>query len=618
MPVDTEQLIGRYHKLDSDRANWRNMWEDCARYGAPRRMGAIGPRADGDRRISPQIYNPIGIQCVQTLAAAMHGMLMNPATNWLNIRLADEALDEQESSKHWTGSVSKGISNALSSPHTAFHSQANQLLEDMSSLGTAVMYIGQQKTGHLFTRTYPIFECCIAENEYGFVDTVMRDSMYTVRQMVQIWGEKVSPKVYDKGKYDDKFKVLNVCTPRSDEQRDRSNKTPQHMPIAVCYIEENEQNVVEESGVEEMPYVVPRWWVISGEVHGRSPLMTALPQVKVANAATRTVMRAAEKAVDPPLTVPHEGLVGPVRQYPGSLTYLRNKSEIGQMPTSSQLPYAGEYIMKLDNAIRTTMFVDQVQFVGDFKMTATEVIQRQTERMRLLGPVLGRLENEFLNPLVERVFGIMSRLNAFQPPPQEIQGADMRIEYQSPLARAQKSQIAQGFEQVIAVLEPLAKLGPDIAQQLFGPIDMGKVTPMLFDWFGVDEAMLKTDDQHAAAAQQANQKNMMAMVPMLAKAFKDGGMGMDSIASAGKQSVETIGNAQQMPTPQMPTPAPGSPAAGPPSAQPPLAPAPGQGAPGGPGGIDLSKIIGSIAGGAAKMIPGAVGSVAGAQQAYRQ
>jgi hypothetical protein len=73
-----------------------------------------------------------------------------------------------------------------------------------------------------------------------------------------------------------------------------------------------------------------------------------------------------------------------------------------------------------------------------------------------------------------------------------------------------------------------------------------------------------------------------------------------------------------MPTPQMPTPAPGSPAAGPPSAQPPLAPAPGQGAPGGPGGIDLSKIIGSIAGGAAKMIPGAVGSVAGAQQAYRQ
>ena len=615
MPIDVERQIRRYQVLDADRGNWRSMWEDLARYGAPRRIGAQGPRADGDRRISPQIYNPIGIQCVQTLAAAMHGMLMNPATNWLNIRLTDEALDEQETAKHWTNGVSKGISNALSSPKTAFHSQANQTLEDMASLGTSVMYVGQQKTGHLFTRTHPIFECCIAENEYGQVDTVMRDSMYTVRQMVTIWGDKVSSRImalYDKGKYDDKHKVINVCTPRADQEREYGNKTPAHMPIAICYIQEDEQVLLEESGVEEMPYMVPRWWVISGEVHGRSPLMTALPQVKVANAATRTVMRAAEKAVDPPLTVPHEGLVGPVRQYAGSLTYLRNKSEIGQMPTSAQLPYAGEYITQLDNAIRTTMFVDQVQFVGDFKMTATEVIQRQTERMRLLGPVLGRLENEFLNPLVERVFGIMSRMNAFEQAPDEIQGADMRIEYQSPLARAQKSQIAQGFEQVIAVLEPLAKLGPDVAQALFAPIDMNKVTPMLFDWFGVDDAMLKTDDQTAQQSQQANQKNMMAMIPMLAKAFKDGAGGADSIASAGKQSTETIGMAQQMPVPQLPPPQPGSAAAPPPSASPPIAPPPGG------GGQDLQSLIGSLAGGAAKMLPAAVGPPGAAQRAYRQ
>lgn len=615
MPIDVEKQVSRFNRLDSDRANWKNMWEDCARYGAPRRMGAIGPRADGDRRISPQIYNPIGIQCVQTLAAAMHGMLMNPATDWLNIRMSDEQLDEQESAKHWTNGISKGISNALSSPHTAFHSQANQLLEDMSSLGTGVMYIGQQKSGNLFTRTHPIFECVIAENEYGFVDTVMRDSMYTVRQMVTIWGKAVSPKVmalYDKSSYDHKFKVLNVCTPREDYERDSTNKTPQHMPVAICYIEEQEQSSLEESGVNQMPYVVPRWWVISGEVYGRSPLMTALPQVKVANAATRTVMRAAEKAVDPPLTVPHEGLVGPVRQYAGSLTYLRNKTEIGQMPTSAQLPYAGEYIMKMDNAIRTTMFVDQVQFVGDFKMTATEVIQRQTERMRLLGPVLGRLENEFLNPLVERVFGIMNDMRALPPPPQELQDADMRIEYSSPLARAQKSQIAQGFEQVISILEPLAKLGPDVAQQLFAPIDMSKVTPMLFEWFGVDNAMLKTDDQNAQATQTAAQQKMMAMVPMLAKAFKDGGMGVDSLASAGKQSVDAVGSAQQMPTPQMPTPAPGSPAAPSPAAAPPFAPPPAQ------GGQNIQQLIGSLAGGAAKMLPAAMGAPGQGAQAFRQ
>jgi hypothetical protein len=594
MSVDPEKLIRRYKVLDSDRANWRNMWEDIARYCAPRRMGAVGPRVDGDRRISPQIYDPIGIQCVQTLAAAMHGMLMNPATNWLNIRLADEALDQMEKARHWTNNVSKMISNALSSPKTAFHSQANQLLEDMASLGTAAMYIGQQRTGHIFVKTYPIFDCCIAENQYGFVDTVMRDSMYTVRQMVQIWGDKVSSrikKLWDDGKYDDKHKVINVCTPREDKDRTYGNKLPTNMPIAICYIQEEEQHVLEESGVEEMPYVIPRWWVISGEVHGRSPAMTALPQIKVANAATRTVMRAAEKAVDPPLTVPHEGLVGPVRQYAGSLTYLRNKTEIGQMPTSAILPYAGEYIQQLDNAIRTTMFVDQVQFVGDFKMTATEVIQRQTERMRLLGPVLGRLENEFLNPLVERVFGIMYRHGAFEQPPEEIQNADMRIEYQSPLARAQKSQIAQGFQQVIATLEPLAKLGPEIAQQLFAPIDVAKITPALFDWFGVDDDLLKTDDQNEQAAQQQNNQRMMQMIPMLAKAFQQGAGGVDSIASAGKQGVEATGMAQQMPVPQLPPPAQGGPVP---------QPAPEQ------GGQNIQQMITSLAQGAGPAIRSAV------------
>jgi hypothetical protein len=463
------------------------------------------------------------------------------------------------------------------------------------------MYCGQQRTGPLFVRTYPIYEVVIDENEYGFVDTVMRDSEYSVRNMVHIWGDKCPKHVkelYDKGQYENKFKVVHAVTPRADNERDYSIKTREHMPVASCYIMEQDNHVLEESGVEEFPYVVPRWWVATGEIYGRSPAMTALPQIKVSNIATRDVMNASEKAVDPPLTVPHEGLVGPVRSGPRGLTYLRNKTEIGQLPTSSNLPYATEYIQALDNSIRTTMFVDQVQFIGDFKMTATEVMQRQTERMRLLGPVLGRLENEFLNPLITRVFGIMARNGLIEKAPEELQGAELRIEYQSPLARAQKSQIAQGFQQVIGVLEPLAKLSPQVAQQLFGPIDMNKVTPALFDWFGVDTDLLKHDDQQQQDDQQQRMMQMMQqMVPMLAKAFKEGGQGMDAVASAGKQAVETTGMAQQMPMPGPPGGAP----AGPP---------PGQ------GGQDIQALIGSIMRGGAQALPAVTGPPGAANAAY--
>ena len=405
----------------------------------------------------------------------------------------------------------------------------------MASIGTGVMYLGQKKTGHLFVRTYTIGEVVVAEDQYGTIDTVMRDSEYTVRQMVQIWGKEVPPEVkkkWDDGKYDDKYKVVNVCTPRADALRDFTKRTPKHMPVAICYIMEQDNFVLEESGAEEMPYVVPRWWLATGEVYGRSPAMTALPHIKVANVATKDVLDAAEKAISPAITVPHEGLIGPVRTSPNSITYLKNKTEIGQMPTSSQLPFASEYIVQLENAIRTTMFVDQVQFVGDFKMTATEVIQRQTERMRLLGPVLGRLENEFLNPMIGRAFGIMSRAHAFPPAPEDIQNADMRIEYQSPLAKAQKSQIAQGFQQFLMMIEPLAKLSPAIAQSLLNPIDMDKLTPMMFEWFGVDVELLKHDDQMAQDKRRAMMQQMMQAAPALAKAVRDGTAGVDNLASA--------------------------------------------------------------------------------------
>ena len=391
MPADIEELLRRYKTLKADRGNWEAQWEDTARYMAPRRQGFISRRESGDRRIIPQIYHPIGIQCVQTLAAALHSLVMNPATPWLRLRFADDAVDDDPQARAWIGDLSKRILVALSSPKTTFFTHANQLLEDLSAFGTAVMYIGVQANGHLYCRTYSVGECLVAENRYGAVDTVLRESRYTVRQAVDEWGKSVSKRTmeyYDKGKYDETIRIVHSVMPR--DKRAYPRKDPGNMPVEVCYFEVEGCHLLEETGSEEMPYVVPRWGVASGEVYGRSPAMTALPQVKVIQAVTKTILIAAEKAADPPLGVPHEGLMSPVRNQPGGLTYLKGDREIKQLPTSPNLPYTSQWLTELINEVRTTMFVDVIQFTADFRMTATEVMQRQTERMRLLGPVLGR------------------------------------------------------------------------------------------------------------------------------------------------------------------------------------------------------------------------------------
>ncbi len=113
MSLDPEKLIDRYQRLKSDRGNWEAQWEDIARFCAPRRMGFTGQRTTGDRRITPQIYNPIGVSCTQTLAAALHGMVMNPATRRLKIRLVDDDLDDQDATRAWTDEISRRIMAAL-------------------------------------------------------------------------------------------------------------------------------------------------------------------------------------------------------------------------------------------------------------------------------------------------------------------------------------------------------------------------------------------------------------------------------------------------------------------------------------------------------------------------
>lgn len=602
MAEDINKILSRYSHLKSERANWESLWEECARYGNPRRLGFVGKRTPGERR-NQQIYNPIGIACVQTLAAALHGWTMNPASKWMSLRLLDDELNDQDEAKQWLDTVTDRILRALASPQTAFNVHANQILEDMSSIGTAAMYIGQKKTGPLYVRSRTVAEVMIAENNYGAVDTVICQTDYTVRQAMMTWGAKCSDKIrkyWDDGKYDITFPVAHMVKPRDEFDPGEGKGTPKNMPWSVVYFEPQAEHLLEETGSEEMPYVVPRWWVAAGEIYGRSPFMTALPQVKVANAAQKTILEAAEKAINPALQIPHDGVVSPVRTAPGGQTYVRGKDrQIMPMPTSNSLPFAAEWLQAVNNEIRTTMFVDQVQFVGDFKMTATEVMQRSVERMRLLGPVLGRLENEFLNPLITRVFGIMMRSGSLPKPPDSIQGADMRVEYVSPLAKAQKSQNLQSLAMAMQVLAPFAQVNP---QAVFAPVDMSKLTKDVFEWAGVDSGILhNTQDEQQNLAQGNQQKMLMQLLPMLQGAAH-GGKALQSVAAAGKDMAET----NQIVNPPAPPPAGGEGAPGPQGPSPAgsgVAPAQP-----GPGSLDLMSLLGSLMKGGAQAAPAAVGS----------
>ena len=294
------------------------------------------------------------------------------------------------------------------------------------------------------------------------------------------------------------------------------------MPFESVYYEEGSLDELSVSGFKEFPFVVPRYLKASHEIYGRSPAMTALPDVKMLNEMAKTTIKAAQKQVDPPLLVPDDGFILPVRTVPGGLNFYRSgtRDRIEPLNIGANNPLGLNMENQRRDAIRNTFYVNQLMLQQGPQMTATEVVQRNEEKMRLLGPVLGRLQSELLKPLIDRSFAILFRKNMFAQAPESLSGKDIEIEYVSPLAKAQKSTELQSIMRGIEIMGSLANVAP-----VFDYIDFDKLVRHLVDIVGVPKKVLKTSDQvnaeRQAKQEQQEQMQQMQELQQLARAGKD-------------------------------------------------------------------------------------------------
>ena len=261
--------------------------------------------------------------------------------------------------------------------------------------------------------------------------------------------------------------------------------------------------------------------------------MNALPDVKVLNKMVENSLKAAAKQIDPPLLIPDDGMLAPIRMSPGSLNYYRSGSRDRIEPLNINANNATT--LNNENQRReaiTKMFhVDQLVVTENRNMTATEVLQRQEEKMRILGPVLGRLQSELLSPLIIRIFNVMLRQGLFQPSPDILQSQELNIEYVSPMALAQRSQELQSIMRGLELFGSMAQTMP-----VMDYIDENGFIKQIIDILGLPASMIKSDGQvqqireeraaaEAAAMEQQQQlaeSQMAKNAAPLAKVVQDG------------------------------------------------------------------------------------------------
>tara|TARA_R110002153_G_scaffold127799_1_gene275603 strand:- start:227 stop:1813 length:1587 start_codon:yes stop_codon:yes gene_type:complete len=500
------EVVARFEYLESQRSNWDSHYQELADYMLPRKADIVRKRSRGEKRME-LIFDGTALQAVDLLASSLHGMLTSGATPWFHLTLKDDQLGRDEEVQAWLEDTSSRMMRAITMSN--FETEVHEMYVDLVVFGTGCMFVEMDNTSLRFS-TRHISEFYVAEDQYGIVDTVFRKYRLPARQAVQRFGlenvGKFIQKTFEK-KPDEEVAILHSVMPR--KERDPTKRDNKNMPFASVYICMETKMVIQESGFQEFPYVVPRFLKATGEVMGRSPAMVALPDVKMLNLMSKTIIQAAQKLIDPPLLVPDDGFLLPVRTQPGGLNFFRSgtRDTITPLNTGANIPIGLSMEEQRRTAIRSAFYVDQLLTGGSPNMTATEVVQRQEERMRVIGPVLGRLMNEMLRPMIDRIFALMLRADMLATPPEVLQGLDVDVEYVSPLARAQKSSSLNSTMQALEILLPLAQALP-VAEH----INADGLVNHIMDSLGVPKKVVNPQSEVDAVREEqaAQQEAMMA------------------------------------------------------------------------------------------------------------
>ena len=511
-------LLSRFDRLKTQRQNWESHWQEVADYMQPRKADVTKSRSKGDKR-TELIFDSSPLQSVELLSASLHGMLTNPSTPWFSLKFKNEGMEEEDEAKAWLESATEVMYSAFNQSN--FQQEIFELYHDLITFGTAAMFIEEDDEDNLKFSTRHINEIYISENDKGRIDTVFRKFRISARAAIQKFG-KVSTHIAVTAKKDpyEEVEILHAVYPRSDFNPTKQDK--ENMPFESIYMDADSGDELSVSGFKEFPFVVPRYLKASHEIYGRSPAMTALPDVKMLNEMSKTIIKSAQKQVDPPLLVPDDGFLLPVRTVPGGLNFYRagTRDRIEPLNIGANNTLGLNMEEQRRNSIRNAFYVNQLMMQSGPQMTATEVIQRNEEKMRLLGPVLGRLQSELLKPLIDRSFAILMRRNLFAQPPEFLSGQDIEIEYVSPLAKAQKSTELSSIMRAIEIMGSLSNVAP-----VFDHINMDKLVRHLTSIVGVPQKILKPQSELNAERQeqaaQAQQQQQMQQLQQVAQAGRD-------------------------------------------------------------------------------------------------
>ena len=502
-----EKIYTRWGQLKAERASWLAHWKEISDYLLPRSGRYFIQDRDKGWRRHNSIYDSTGTRSLRILAAGMMSGMTSPARPWFRLTTAIPEIDSQGDVKLWLSQCQKIMLDifARSNTYRSLHS----MYEEIAAFGTGASIILPDFDNVVHHYPLTTGEYCIATNYKGEVDTLYREFQKTVHEVIAEFGyencSNSTKSLYDRGSLDAWITIVHAIEPRS--ARDPSKSDSKNMAWKSCYFELNGERsqYLRESGFKKFPAVCPRWATTGGDIYGNSPGMEALGDIKQLQHEQLRKAQAIDFKTKPPLQVPTSMKNRDVETLPGGISFVDMNSPSGGIKTAFEVNIDLSHLLAdigdVRERIRGSFYADLFLMLANqtnSNMTATEVAERHEEKLLMLGPVLERLQNELLDPLIEITFDHMMEAGIVPPPPQVLQGVNLNVEYVSMLAQAQRAVGTNSIDRFMGTLGQVAQYKPEVLDK----VNTDKWADQYADLLGVDPELMVQEDQVAAIRQQ--------------------------------------------------------------------------------------------------------------------
>lgn len=528
---DRQKLNQRMKNLVNERRRWEDRWKEIRNFELP----FIGQFDDTDDRNNParrrdrQIAHGTAWLCDQVFAAGVLSGLTPPSRKWFKFTFSNSQLNENTDALKVLDIRQEIVESVLakSNFYNSVHSVYMELPFGQCPLG---VFMDREKGVRFVPMTIGTYY--LGTDGTGKVNTIARRFRLSLPQLVDYFGVDSLPAnlkaMVERGetRYEQRYLVNWLCEPNNDSipgKIDRMN-----LPYKSIYWLDgsNENEYLYVGGFESFPCPVARYNVTSNLAYATGPGWWAEGDSKALQIMKKDYLTALELSVKPPMQGSPELAMTGVNMIPGGFTPTSMNSAVQPLfNVQTNLSYLSDEIQRTEERIKEAYSANlfmMLDNLGTHNMTAQEVQARQSEKLAQLGPVVERLQEEFLNLIIDRVYNILDRAHVFPPIPDEMQelfDEEVKVEYISPLAQAQKMSGVVNIEQTIGFVMQMAQAWPEALKS----VDALETVNKYMDFLGAPAQMRKSPEQIQAeieqeqeAQQQAQEQQQMMMAAQAA------------------------------------------------------------------------------------------------------